>query len=217
MVLSTETLHQTWTELEASVKSAGNLKIGILGGAFNPPHMGHLLLAEQVCSQLELDEVWFMPVAQRHYEQEGTDVPVIHRLQMVQLAIQDNARFRLQPYELLHGGKQFTVDTMRYFRQLFPEAQFYYLMGEDRAQKLGKWKEIEQLEQLVTFVAMKPIGTPTVETDVPVQWIEAPTMSIHSTDIRLRTFCDLSIRYQVPQAVAEYIAEHQLYQGFHLG
>ena len=194
----------------------GTLRIGVLGGAFNPPHMGHLLLAEQAAAQLELDEVWFMPVAERHYSQEGTEVPVIHRLQMVQLAIQDNERFKLQPYELLHGGKQFTVDTMTYFNQLFPEAEFYYLMGEDRAQKISKWKDIEQLQQLVTFVAAKPVGAPTIETTVPVLWIEAPTVAVHSTDIRLRVLCDVSIRYQVPASVAAYIETHQLYQGFRL-
>ena len=145
----TETLGKTLTSLAQEVQVQGPKRIGILGGAFNPPHLGHLLLAEQVGKELELDEVWFMPVAKRHYEQEGTDVPVIHRLKMVQLAIQDNPFFKIQPYELLHGDKLFTVDTMRYFRRLFPDAQFYYLMGADRAQKLHKWHQIEQLAELV--------------------------------------------------------------------
>lgn len=186
-------------------------KIGVLGGAFNPPHVGHLLLAEQVGKQLELDEVWFMPVAQRHYDQEGTEVDVLHRLEMVKLAIKDNELFKLQPYELLHGGKLFTVDTMRYFRQLFPDATFYYLMGQDRAQKLHKWRDIERLAKMVEFVALKPIGTPIPEVDWPVQWVEAPMMAVSSTDIRLRVFLDQSIRYQVPEVVAQYIADHQLY------
>ena len=208
----TETLGKTLTSLAQEVQVQGPKRIGILGGAFNPPHLGHLLLAEQVGKALELDEVWFMPVAKRHYEQEGTDVPVIHRLKMVQLAIQDNPFFKIQPYELLHGDKLFTVDSMRYFRRLFPDAQFYYLMGADRAQKLHKWHQIEQLAELVHFVAQKPVGTPMPETEWPVEWVEAPTLPVSSTDIRLRVFCDQSIRYQVPETVATYIEAQGLYK-----
>lgn len=187
-------------------------RIGILGGTFNPPHLGHLMMADQVGSQLELDEVWFMPTAKPPHKPGDQVIAVHHRLQMLALAIGDHPKFKIQDYEARMGGKNYTIDTMRYFLEAYPETDFYFIIGGDSANDLSTWKGIGDLINLVQLVAVARPGEAPYEGIYPIIWVDAPMVDLSSTEIRLRVYLDQSIRYQVPEAVRHYIIKHQLYQ-----
>lgn len=187
------------------------LRIGILGGTFNPPHLGHLLMAEQVGNQLELDEVWFMPTAKPPHKPGTQGVASQHRLKMLELAIEDNPLFKIQPYEINRGGVNYTVDTMRHFIEEYPEVDFYFIIGGDSARDLKDWKEPEVLVEMVQIVAVKRPGANAQDVNYPIIWVDSPMIDISSSEVRLRVYLDQSIRYQVPDSVRRYIYEHNLY------
>lgn len=190
----------------------GRFRIGIMGGTFNPPHLGHLLMAEQVGKQLDLDEVWFMPTAKPPHAPGKKTIASQHRLQMVQKAIAGNPLFKLQPYEVNRGGKNYTIDTMKHFVSEYPEADFYFIIGGDSANDLETWREIDQLSQLVQFVGVRRPGEPPYTGRFSILWVDSPLVDLSSTEIRLRVFLEQSIKYQVPSSVEEYIVKHGLYK-----
>ena len=134
-----------------------------------------------------------------------------HRLQMVQLAIRNNSRFKLQAYEVNRGGKNYTVDTMRYFVKEYPEAEFYFIIGGDSANDLPSWKGIQDLVNLVQFVGVQRPGSFPYRHRYPIIWVDSPLVDLSSTEIRLRVYLDQSIRYQVPLEVESYIYHYHLY------
>ncbi|AXY25154.1 nicotinate-nucleotide adenylyltransferase [Suicoccus acidiformans] len=201
----------TLTQEAQPPTDSGRHRIGILGGTFNPPHLGHLLMAEQVGNQLELDEVWFMPTAKPPHAPGKKTIASQHRLEMVKLAIEDNPLFRLQDYEVNQGGKNYTVDTMRHFVEQYPQSDFYFIIGADSANDLHTWKDIHQLSELVQFVGVRRPGMLPYKGDIPVLWVESPLVDISSSEIRLRVYLEQSIKYQVPAKVEAYIKEHELY------
>lgn len=187
-------------------------RIGILGGTFNPPHLGHLLMAEQVGNQLELDEVWFMPTAKPPHAPGKTTIASQHRVKMIQLAIENNPLFKVQPYEIHRGGVNYTIDTMKHFVQTYPESDFYFIIGSDSANDLSTWKDIDELVQLVQFVGVRRPGEFPYQGQYPILWVDSPLIDLSSTEIRLRVYLEQSIRYQVPRKVEEYIQKHKLYE-----
>lgn len=204
------------SQLASEMKDKSRQRIGILGGTFNPPHLGHLLMAEQVGRQLELDEVWFMPTAKPPHAPGKQTIASLHRLKMVDLAIAGNPLFKIQPYEINRGGENYTVDTMRHFTKNYPEVDFYFIIGGDSANDLSTWYQIDELNQLVQFVGVRRPGEPPYTGDYPILWVDSPMVNISSTEIRLRVYLDQSIRYQVPDAVANYIYQQGLYTGANL-
>lgn len=203
----------TFTQEAAQPTEKERFRIGVLGGTFNPPHLGHLLMAEQVGNQLELDEVWFMPTAKPPHAPGKTTIAAQHRLQMVQKAIEDNPLFRLQPYEVNQGGINYTVDTMRHFVKEFPQSDFYFILGADSANDLSTWHNIDELMGLIQLVGIRRPGELPYNGPYPILWVDSPTVDLSSTEIRLRVYLEQSIRYQVPQSVADYIYKHNLYSG----
>ena len=190
----------------------GRHRIGIMGGTFNPPHIGHLLMAEQVGSQLELDEVWFMPSAKPPHAPGKKTIAAQHRLQMVQKAIARNPLFKLQPYEVNLGGKNYSYHTMKHFTKEYPEADFYFIIGSDSANDLETWHNIDKLAELVQFVGVRRPGQRPYNGNRQIIWVDSPLVDISSTEIRLRVFLEQSIKYQVPEEVEAYILKHGLYR-----
>ncbi|MGX7091290.1 nicotinate-nucleotide adenylyltransferase [Hutsoniella sourekii] len=186
-------------------------RIGILGGTFNPPHLGHLLIAEQVGCQLELDEVWFMPTAKPPHAPGKKTIASRHRLEMTQLAIASNDLFKLQPYEIQRGGTNYTVDTMRHFVEVYPQSDFYFIIGQDSANDLPTWRGVDELVQLCQLVGVQRPGQAPYEGPYPILWVDTPTVDLSSSEIRLRVYLEQSIRYQVPRQVEDYIYQHDLY------
>ncbi len=187
-------------------------RIGLLGGTFDPPHLGHLVVAEVARVELRLDETHLV-VAGDPWMKEDIS-PVEHRLRMVELAIEDDDHLVLNRTEVDREGVTFTVDTLEQLRAQEPEAELFFLLGADAAQKLPQWKEVERSLELATFVAVSRPGYE-VALDDPIlrqlHVLEAPSIGISSTDLRRRFRHGLAVRYQLPAAVEAYVREHGLY------
>ena len=184
-------------------------KIGLLGGTFNPPHVGHLMMANEVLHALSLDEVRFMPNNVPPHK-ETTGATNAQRLQMTRLAIADHPHFSLEPFEVQQGGVSYTYETMKRLVAREPDVQFYFIIGGDSVENLHSWYEIDRLVELVQMVGVKRPGTVAV-TDYAVRMVEAPEINLSSTLLRQRFKEGGTVRYLVPASVEAYIREEGLY------
>nr|WP_290368167.1 nicotinate-nucleotide adenylyltransferase [Periweissella ghanensis] len=186
-------------------------RVGIMGGTFNPIHNGHLIMAEQVHSQLGLDEILFIPNNIPPHIDTKTAIDGETRAHLIELAIADNPHFNLDRIELTKGGVSYSIETIAQLKQQHPDTEYYFIIGADEVAYLPKWHRIEELVTMVTFVAVKRTGF-TQPSTYPVIWIDTPLVEISSTDLRQRIEQQRSIRYLVPVKVAEYIVKNGLYQ-----
>lgn len=184
-------------------------KIGILGGTFNPPHIGHLIMANEVLHALDLDEIRFMPNNLPPHK-ETTGATNEQRLHMVRLAIEGHPNFHVEPFEIEEGGISYTVGTMKKMTLREPDAKFYFIIGGDSVQNLHTWYRIEELIKYVQLVGVKRPGTHAIAT-YPVQMIETPAIDLSSSLLRQRFQDGQSVRYLVPSSVEAYIREEGLY------
>lgn len=201
---------------EIAIKTAPDLneskrRIGIMGGTFNPIHNGHLIMAEQVMSQLGLDQIFFIPNNIPPHVDTKTAIAGEIRAKLIELAIKDNEKFILNRMELTQGGISYSINTVKRLKTENPDVDFYFIIGGDEVAYLPKWKQIDELVKLVTFVAVKRAGFKQTS-HYPVIWVDAPLIEISSTDLRKRIKSNQSIRYLVPQSVANYIEKNGLYQ-----
>lgn len=200
---------QAQTKVEFDFTGAKK-KVGILGGTFNPPHIGHLVIAEQVANVLGLDLVMFMPNATPpHIDPKGA-IAAKHRARMVQAAIAGNSHFDIELLEVQRGGKSYTFNTMLQLRLEHPNYEYYFIIGADEVNYLPKWYRIDELVKLVNFVGVNRPGQK-IRTNYPVTFVDVVDVDISSTDIRRRLAQGKSIRYLVPDSVAAYIFEEGLY------
>ncbi|MCA1009749.1 nicotinate-nucleotide adenylyltransferase [Halobacillus halophilus] len=184
-------------------------RIGILGGTFDPPHQGHLIMAEFTRSEMDLDEVWFLPSHIPPHKQKAA-VSAEARLSMVEKAVEDNPHFKVCNAELTRKGTSYTVDTMKYLMEQFKDHTFFFIIGGDMVEHLPKWNRIDELNSIVEFVGIKRPGYDW-NPPMPVHKVEIPLMDISSSNIRRRLSSLKSVRYLVPESVNLYIKEHQLY------
>jgi len=199
-------------------------KIGVLGGTFDPIHLGHLIVAEDLREKLGLKEVLFIP-AGRPWLKLKEDKPVSaakHRLAMVRLAVASNPYFKVSTMEVDRPGLSYSIDTVEELKaELGAQTEIYFILGPDALADLPRWKEPARLVELCRVVG---IGRPgytqanlrKLERSIPeasqrIMLVDVPQIDISSTEIRERVAQGLSIRYLVPEAVEKYIAEHQLY------
>jgi len=199
---------QVVTEMTATAKKR---RIGILGGTFNPPHLGHLVIADQVATQLGLDRVLFMPDAEPPHVDRKLTIPAKDRVAMVKSAIADNPRFDLELTEVERGGRSYTYDTMIQLTRAHPENQYYFIIGGDMVAYLPKWYRIDELLKLVQFVGVCRQGF-SHQSPYPVLWVDVPQIGISSTMVRDQVRRGQSVRYLVPTMVDLYIKEHLLYR-----
>lgn len=185
------------------------MEIGIFGGTFDPPHLGHLIMAEQVRSQLELDEIWFIPSNLPPHKQKAR-ASADQRQQMLQLAIMNNPAFRLNTIELSRPGKSYTLDTIQMLTKKFANDHFHFIIGADMVQDLPNWYRIDELMELIDFVGVKRTGF-TLQTSYPITAVDVPMIEISSTIIRDRLSKGNSIKYLVPDAVYDFIKERGMY------
>lgn len=185
-------------------------RIGIYGGTFNPIHNAHLLAADQVGKALLLNQVLFMPDMIPPHVDHKEAINATDRVNMLKLAIQDNPLFGIEMAEIERGGVSYTYDTMKELKAKHPENDYYFIIGGDMVDYLPKWYKIDQLVKLVNFVGVRRPGAKN-ESAYPVIWVDVPGVDFSSTDIRQRIQEDRSIRYMVPDQVAQYIKEHRLY------
>lgn len=185
-------------------------RIGILGGTFDPPHIGHLLIAEEVRIALSLDKVWFIPSSIPPHKQEAFST-ANNRIAMVRKAIQNNTSFKVKTLEVERVGKSYTIDTINVLKDNYPNIDFYFIIGADMVEYLPKWHKIEELLALVTFVGVNRLGF-TVESTYPILNVEVPSIDVSSTLIRNRIMDNVSVNYLLPELVYDYIKENRLYE-----
>ncbi|MCZ0756952.1 nicotinate-nucleotide adenylyltransferase [Anoxybacillus sp. J5B_2022] len=185
-------------------------KIGIFGGTFDPPHNGHLLMANEVLHALMLSEIWFMPNHIPPHKQHEQVTNSDDRLHMLKLAVADHPQFKIETIELERGGASYTYDTMRQLKTMYPNDEFYFIIGADMVEYLPHWYCIDELVQLVTFVGVKRPGF-SLRTPYPIVEVEIPEFAVSSSLIRERVKQGKSIRYLVPECVRQYIEGKRLY------
>lgn len=186
-------------------------KVGIFGGTFDPPHYGHLLMANEVLHSLDLCEIWFMPNQIPPHKQQEEICPSYHRVNMLQLATDGNCAFRVETIELERPGPSYTYDTMVLLKERYPNTQFYFIIGADMIEFLPKWYKIDELIRLVQFVGVKRPGF-SVNTPYSILEVEVPQFDVSSTMIRQRVKEGNSIHYLLPDTVIQYIKENHLYE-----
>jgi nicotinate-nucleotide adenylyltransferase len=186
-------------------------KIGLFGGTFDPPHIGHLILAEEARAKAGLDQVWFLPTyIPPHKSRRVTDPH--HRIEMVSRAIASNSAFSLSLIEHERKGLSYTVDTVEALKKDYPNEAFFFLLGGDMVNDLPNWYRVEDLIKLVTFVAFDRSGFPLDPLpNLNILYAEMPTIDISSTLIREKIKRREPVRYYLPESVKDYIEETGIY------
>ncbi|GEN91301.1 nicotinic acid mononucleotide adenylyltransferase [Tetragenococcus koreensis] len=200
---------QTFVEVEKQTNSKRK-QVGILGGTFNPVHMAHLIMADQVGTSLGLEKVYLMPSNEPPHVDHKETIDATHRLKMLELAIEDNPLLAIEKNELEREGKSYTYETMKVLTEKYPDTDFYFIIGGDMVDYLPTWYKIDELTQLVQFVGVKRPGFST-ESSYPIIWIDVPDMNISSTDLRKKITQGCSVNYLLPKNVLHYIQEKGLY------
>lgn len=195
-------------------------RVGILGGTFDPSHLGHLILAEYAVEALDLSCLLFVPAADPPHKQHEKNTSVEHRLAMLELAISSNDRFTLSRVDVDRPGPHYSVDMVKIVQGQYPGAELYFVMGGDSLRDLTRWYHPAELIQLCRLAVMHRPGDHARaymhEEVLPgiserVVMIDAPLIGISATEIITRLQKGYSVRYLVPDAVLDYICVHQLY------
>jgi nicotinate-nucleotide adenylyltransferase len=188
-------------------------KLGLLGGTFNPIHVGHLAVAQKALEICSLDKVIFIPCQVPPHKRISHLVGAADRLEMVRLAIQGNPSFGISDFEVNRPGKSYTIDTVKYFRDLTEKkTQLYFIVGGDNAQELRTWKNIEQLSRLVTFIVLnRPGHKRNIPKSIRHILITIPGIEVSASYIRFCLKNGESARYFLPDVVWEYIRKNKLY------
>lgn len=191
------------------------MDIGLFGGSFNPPHIAHLVVAEVVCDQFGLNEVWWIPTAAPPHKSGEELVSVEHRLAMTRRVVEPNAAFRICDLEVQREGVSYTVDTLRVLQDMHPETDFALLLGSDSLDYFGKWHRPDEIAERVPLIVYKRPGAIEAVAEPRfanhVRYASAPIMEISGTEIRARRRAGRSIRYLVPEPVHTYIETYDLY------
>lgn len=198
--------------MTAKVEQSKRKSVGILGGGFNPVHIGHLVMADQVKDQLNLDECYLMPTYEPPHVDHKKVIEADHRVEMLSLAVNGSTRLSIELAEIKRQGKSLTYDTMKALTKSHPMTDYYFIIGGDMVEYLPKWYRIDDLLEMITFVGIKRTGYPEVS-DYPIIWIDSPLIDVSSTLIREKIKRNDSVKYLLPDNVINYIEEHQLYKG----
>jgi nicotinate-nucleotide adenylyltransferase len=196
------------------------LRVGILGGAFNPPHIGHLVCAQEALVQLELDRVVFMPVGVAPHREIELDPGAEERLEMTELAVAGDDRFEVSRMEVEKDAPAYTSETLATLREESPDDELFVILGGDQAAALGSWHEPEKVLELATVAVFErqSWGRNGIEIKIGrltgarnVRYLDMPLIQVSSSAIRRRVRESMPIRYLVPDSVADYISTNDLY------
>lgn len=192
------------------------MKIGFLGGSFDPVHFGHLLAAQDAFEQHRLDRLIFVPAAQAPLKPNDVQSTADNRLAMLRASVEWDKRFEVSDFEVSRGGVSYTIDSARHFRALYPNDELYWIIGGDQLPNLHRWRNIEELVTLVEFIFLERPGYPVkAKPDIPglKLWrCDGHLLAVSSTELRERCRRGLSLDYFVPHKAIVYIQDHRLYR-----
>ncbi|HOB19134.1 MAG TPA: nicotinate-nucleotide adenylyltransferase [Candidatus Atribacteria bacterium] len=200
-------------------------RLGIMGGTFDPVHLGHLMAAEAARESLQLDHVLFIPTGEPPHKRQRTLAPADDRVMMLRLATGSNQYFSVDTIEIDRPGATYTVDTLLQLRERYTDSpELYFIVGGDTLMELKFWKSFELVARLCAFaVYPRPgvsderlkaeAGSLKARYDARISFIQGPMADISSSEIRSRAAQGASIKYLVPEPVESYIAQKQLYRG----
>lgn len=201
------------------------MRLGLIGGSFDPVHYGHLILAECCREQCRLDAVWFVPAAVPPHKQNHAISAATDRIEMLKLAIGGHEAFSVYPGEIERGGVSYTVDTLQQLHAEQPDRELFFLMGADSLADLPSWRQPEQICTLAVPVVVRRTGAPEPDDTVLSRLmaperlalaresrVEMPTIDLSASDLRRRVAARQSIRYRTPRAVEKYIEAQGLYR-----
>jgi nicotinate-nucleotide adenylyltransferase len=191
------------------------LKIGFLGGSFDPVHFGHLLAAQDVYEQYRLDRLILVPAAQAPLKPHEMQSDPLDRLAMLRGAIDGDRRFEISEVELKRGGVSYTIDSVRHFRSLFPDDQLFWIIGGDQLPRMNLWKDIAELARLIEFICLDRPGHPAIQpSDIPglrLHRCGGHLIEISSSELRDRVRRGLSLCYFCPPKVISHVEACNLY------
>ncbi|MEW6661323.1 MAG: nicotinate-nucleotide adenylyltransferase [Bacillota bacterium] len=199
-----------------------DLRIGLMGGTFDPVHLGHLVTAEEARDQFRLEQVIFVPAGMPPHKKDYRVTDALHRYEMTKLAIASNPYFHISDVEINRPGYSFAIDTVSYFAQAYgSNCRLYFITGADAILEILTWKQVHRLVDLCEFIAATRPGynlelDPTLEQLPPaardrIHQLEVPALSISSTDIRCRVREKRTIKYLLPETVERYIIQKGIY------
>ncbi len=189
------------------------MRIGMLGGTFNPIHLGHLVLAQECWMRFSLDRVVFIPSYVPPHKAVEEEVSAADRLEMVRLSLEGDDRFKVSSYEIDKEGTSYSIETIEHFKDEYdPDAELFFLTGSDSAGVLSTWKEVDRILDLTTFIiATRPGWSPEGPYSGRVMCIALPLIDVSSTMIRDRIKKGEPIDYLVPVPAVRYIRRKSLY------
>lgn len=189
------------------------MKIGILGGSFNPIHIGHLVLADEVREKLKLDKIIFIPLYLAAHKEEKDLLAPLERLKMVRMALKGNPCFEASDIEVKRQGKSYTIDTLRSLREKYPARdKFFFIVGSDALGYLSSWKDIDQVMKLAKLVVALRPNYPLKNLPKNVLPVAIESVDISGFRLRQRLKAGESTRYYLPKGVYEYIKNKGLYK-----
>jgi nicotinate-nucleotide adenylyltransferase len=188
------------------------MKIGILGGTFNPVHIGHLILAEEAREKLGLARIIFVPANRPPHKDNGDIAAAENRLKMLKLAIKGNRHLGVSDTEIKRQGRSYTIDTIREFKEKYPADELYFIIGSDLLKYLDEWKDLSEINKLVKLIAATRPGYPLEKIPSYIQTLGIRAVDISGFEVRRCIRENKSFRYLVPEAVFDYINKKRLYQ-----
>ena len=187
------------------------MKIGILGGTFNPIHIGHLILAEEIRERLSLDKLIFVPTFLPPHKDNSDVAGAPHRLKMIKLAIAKNKYFSVWDVEIKRGGPSYTIDTIREFNKKYPGDEIYFITGSDLLKYLDEWKDLVEIIKMVKFIVATRPSYPLERIPPHISTMAIRAVDISGFQIRKCVKENKSFRYLVPDEVHNYIKKRKLY------
>ncbi|RJP29027.1 MAG: nicotinate-nucleotide adenylyltransferase [Candidatus Omnitrophota bacterium] len=187
------------------------MKLGILGGTFNPIHVGHLIMAEEIREKLSFDHVIFVPTFLPPHKDSSDIASAGDRYKMVKMAIEGNKYFSVSDIEIKRKGPSFTIDTLGELRKVYPKAELFFITGSDLLNYLDEWKDLDEIIKMVKFIVATRPGYPLEKIPSYISKINIRAVDISAFEIRKSIREGKSFRYLVPDKVFRYILRKRLY------
>lgn len=192
------------------------MKIGLMGGSFDPVHRGHVVAARDAMEQAGLDQMIMVPAAENPRKSGSPPIAGHHRAAMLRAALAEESRCEVSEFELSQGGVSYTLHTVRHFRERFPDDRLFWIIGADQVPRLDQWRAIEEIAKTVEFIALERPGHPIVNhpttPELTLHRCTGNPVAIGSTALRARLQQGQSVEAFIPPAVIVYIGQHGLYR-----